>query len=240
MVVAPAVDGGHWWSPPTSDTDGGHWWSHRQLDAEDDGLRRLTPSWRRRCQTAAMSGFDGARYQARFDDLARQGVDVHGEATFVRSFGPRSVLDAGCGTGRVAIELARHGIEVVGVDGERSMIDQARRRAPELDWVEADLAGLELGRRFDLVVMAGNVLLFTAPGTEPAVVAACAAHVDDGGVLVAGFQLGRGISLADYDTHCSAAGLRLEQRWATWDRQPFDDDSDYAVSVHRRERPSQI
>ena len=51
-----------------------------------------------------------------------------------------SVLDAGCGTGRVAIELARHGVDVVGVDVDASMIGEARRRAPELEWVEADLA----------------------------------------------------------------------------------------------------
>ena len=50
-------------------------------------------------------------YQARFDRLAASGQDVHGEATFVRAYSPSSVLDAGCGTGRVAIELARHGID---------------------------------------------------------------------------------------------------------------------------------
>ena len=186
-------------------------------------------------QTAAVNGFDGAEYQARFDELARRGMDVHGEATLVRSFEPRSVLDAGCGTGRVAIELSRHGVEVVGVDVDCSMIDEARRRAPELDWAEADLAHLSLRRTFDLVVLAGNVLLFTRPGTEGAVTAACAGHVAAGGVLVAGFQLGRGVGLEEYDAHCEAAGLRLEERWATWDREQFAPDGDYAVSVHRRD-----
>jgi len=57
-------------------------------------------------------GFDGKAYQARFDALAERGVDIHGEARFVMSFEPSSVLDAGCGTGRVAIELARQGAEV--------------------------------------------------------------------------------------------------------------------------------
>ena len=45
----------------------------------------------------------------------------------------RRVLDAGCGTGRVAIELARRGIEVVGVDADPDMLERARRRAPQLD-----------------------------------------------------------------------------------------------------------
>src|SRR5690349_3132324 len=110
----------------------------------------------------------GDEYQRRFDALAATGVDVHGEATFVRAFQPAHVLDAGCGTGRVAVELARHGIDVVGVDADASMIATARRLHGELSWIEADLAGdLDLGRRFDVVVMAGNVPLFTPPGTQP-------------------------------------------------------------------------
>ncbi|MHB1584289.1 MAG: class I SAM-dependent methyltransferase [Acidimicrobiales bacterium] len=181
-----------------------------------------------------MERFDGAQYQARFDRLARQGVDVHGEAAFVRSFGPRSVLDAGCGSGRVAIELAGHGVDVVGVDVDGSMLDEARRRAPTLAWVEADLATVDLGRRFELVVMAGNVLLFTPAGTEESVVAGCTRHVDDGGRLVAGFQLGRGVTLERYDAACADAGLGLEERWSTWEREPFEEGGDYAVSVHRR------
>ncbi|MEA2717442.1 MAG: hypothetical protein QOI99_1759, partial [Actinomycetota bacterium] len=43
--------------------------------------------------------------------------------------------------------------------------------------------------------------------------------------------------LATYDDHCRAAGLDLDQRWATWDRQPFRG-GDYAVSVHRSDVPS--
>jgi SAM-dependent methyltransferase len=178
--------------------------------------------------------FDGHDYQARFDRLAATGVDVHGEATFVRHFAGRSVLDAGCGTGRVAIELARRGIDVVGVDVDASMIAEARRRAPGLSWVHADLTTLALDRRFDVVVLAGNVPLFTPPGTHDALVRSCAAHVATAGVLVAGFQLGRGYPLVDFDASCAAAGLTLVERWSTWDRQPFTGQSDYAVSVVRQ------
>ena len=178
--------------------------------------------------------WDGDDYQARFDRLAAAGTDVHGEATFVRAFAPTSVLDAGCGTGRVAIELARHGIEVVGADVDPSMLATARRTAPALTWVEADLAELDLGRTFDVVVMAGNVPLFTPPGTEPALVAGVARHVAPGGVLVAGFSLGRGYAVDDHDAHAAAAGLTLLERFATWDRAPWSPGGDYAVSVHRR------
>jgi SAM-dependent methyltransferase len=178
-------------------------------------------------------GIDGGDYQSRFDALAAQGVDVHGEATFVRSLAPATVLDAGCGTGRVAIDLAHHGIEVVGVDVDPSMLAEARRLAPTLEWHEADLAALALGRRFDVVVLAGNVPLFTRPGTQAALVAACADHVAPGGALVAGFQLDQGYALADYDAAAESCGLWRAERWSTWDRRPYSPVDRYAVSVHR-------
>jgi SAM-dependent methyltransferase len=182
----------------------------------------------------SVTGFDGREYQARFDALADRGVDVHGEASLVRSLSPESVLDAGCGTGRVAIELARHGIEVVGVDVDASMIAEARRRAPRLEWVREDLATLDLGRCFDVVVLAGNVPLYCPVASRPALVEACAAHVARGGAMVAGFQLDRGFTLDEYDPACEAAGLTLVDSWATWDGQPFLPARGYAVSVHRR------
>lgn len=177
--------------------------------------------------------WDGDEYQQRFDSLAAQGKDVHGEVDFVMRLRPSTVLDAGCGTGRVAIELARRGVDAVGADVDVSMLATARTRAPELEWIEADLTALELRRTFDVVVLAGNVPLFTPPGTQPALVAGCARHVAAGGALVAGFQLDRGYSIADYDRDATAAGLVVAERYATWDREPWVDGGSYAVSVHR-------
>jgi SAM-dependent methyltransferase len=178
--------------------------------------------------------WDGNEYQARFDRLAASGASMHGEADLVAAWAPETVLDAGCGTGRVAIELHRRGIDVVGVDVDESMLATARDRAPELTWVRCDLALIDLDRTFDVVVMAGNVPLFTAPGTQPALVAGVARCVGERGVLVAGFGLGRGYSVDEYDRDAAAAGLVLHERWATWGRAPFEPTSDYAVSVHRR------
>ena len=64
--------------------------------------------------------------------LAAEGKSIHGEADLVCRFEPGSVLDAGCGTGRVAIELAARGIDVVGVDLDPAMLDHARLKAPSL------------------------------------------------------------------------------------------------------------
>lgn len=180
-----------------------------------------------------VAAFDGEAYQARFDALAASGVDVHGEVELVMGFHPSTVLDAGCGTGRVAIELDRRGIDVVGVDVDRSMLAAARRRSDGPTWIEADLSTLELGRRFDVVVLAGNVPLFCPADARPALVGACALHVAGSGVLVAGFQLDDRYALEEWDEACGHAGLELAERWATWDREPFVPGAAYAVSVHR-------
>ena len=174
--------------------------------------------------------WDGDDYQARFDRLAESGTDVHGEASFVARFAPATVLDAGCGTGRVAVELARRGVDVVGVDVDPSMLATARRVAPELEWVEADLTTFDLGRTFDVVVLAGNVPLFTAAGTQQLLAARCAAHVAEGGHLVVGFSTDRGYTADDWS---AAVPLTEVDRFATWDGKPWAG-GDYAVVVHRR------
>ena len=125
----------------------------------------------------------GAAYDRRFVDLAAGGVDVHGEAALVDSYRPDAVLDAGCGTGRVAIELSRRGFFVVGVDVDPVMLEVAHAKAPDLTWVEGDLTDpeLEFGRAFDVVVLAGNVLIFVPTGTEGRVIANAARWLAPGG-----------------------------------------------------------
>ncbi len=182
-------------------------------------------------------------YDDRWAELAAKGENVHGEADLVEWLlrsnarpAPSSVLDAGCGTGRVGAELARRGFDVVGVDLDPTMLGKARSRDPEVRWIVGDLAdaGLDFARTFDLAVLAGNVLIYVEPGTEGRVVANLARHLAPGATLVAGFQLEPGrLDLATYDDHAAAAGMTLAERWSTWDRRPFAGGS-YAVSVHLR------
>src|SRR5262249_12466356 len=181
--------------------------------------------------------WEGDEYQKQFDDLAASGKDVHGEAAFIMRFTPGTVLDAGCGTGRVAIELARRGVDVVGVDVDDSMLATAYERAPDIEWISNDLRTLDLGRTFDVVVLAGNVPLFTPAGTQPDLVAGCARHVAPNGLMVCGFGTQRGYDLDAFDTDCAAAGLELVSRYATWDADPFVP-GDYAVSVNRPKAPA--
>ncbi len=196
----------------------------------------------------------GAQYDQRWTQLAATGHNVHGEADLVSTYGQRfallaeqrghpvAVLDAGCGTGRVGIELSRRGFDVTGVDIDPDMLSEARKKAPDGRWELADLASLDLlvepsaqrQRLFEVICLPGNVMIFLAPGSERTVLQRFAAHLTPGGVVIAGFQLGPArLSLAQYDEFAAAAGLMLEDRFATWDRQPFQPGGDYAVSVHR-------
>ena len=186
----------------------------------------------------------GADYDERFERLAAAGHDVHGEASFVAGYEPRTVLDAGCGTGRVAAELARRGIRTVGVDLDPAMLELARAKSSDVRWVLGDLATLQVTRRngepmrFHVVVAAGNVMIFVQPGTEARVVERLAAHLVPGGLLISGFQLLAGrYGLDAYDRHCAAAGLELFERFSTWNRDPWTGEGGYAVSVHRRPMP---
>ncbi|MGA8257515.1 MAG: methyltransferase domain-containing protein, partial [Nocardioides sp.] len=95
----------------------------------------MSTLWQRLAR--AGSGDDYAQvYAERFRRLAADGADVHGEAGLVADLvpAPARVLDAGCGTGRVAVRLAELGYEVVGCDADATMVDVARQEAPELDW----------------------------------------------------------------------------------------------------------
>jgi len=185
----------------------------------------------------------GRRYAARFDDLASSGTDVHGEAALCASLiSPGSrVLDAGCGTGRVAGRLAEQGYDCVGVDLDASMLAVARERFPEVVWLLGDLGSVELPGRFDLIVAAGNVIPLLSAGAEAVAVSRLSDHLATGGLLTAGFGLDAAhlpldsapFSLAEYDSWCSDAGLVLAERYSTWDGRVYDGGG-YAVSLHRR------
>ncbi|MDO6966775.1 class I SAM-dependent methyltransferase [Rhizobium alvei] len=68
-----------------------------------------------------------------------------------------SVLDLGCGTGELAASIAA-GRRVVGVDPAAAMLEVARGRpnGGQVTWVNCGAAELDLGERFDLIVMTGH------------------------------------------------------------------------------------
>lgn len=114
--------------------------------------------------------------------------------------GARSVLDLGCGTGRLAVALAP-GREVAGIDPAAAMLAIARQRpgGGNLDWIRADARDVRLGRRFDLVVLTGHAFqVFLTAQDQRAVLGTIAAHLVPDGRFV-------------FDTRNPAV-----EEWRTW------------------------
>lgn len=98
----------------------------------------------------------------------------------------KSVLDLGCGTGQLAVALAES-CEVVGVDPAAAMLAVARRRAggDRVRWIEADARDLDLGRRFDLVLLSGHAFqVFLTPADQAAALGTIACHLAPQGRFV--------------------------------------------------------
>ena len=109
------------------------------------------------------------------------------------------VLDVGCGTGRHALELARRGVEVHGVDISQRFIDLARAGAPSdertdrIGSVRSSLATFERGDAramhfdadFDAVICLcqGAFGMMTADGDDAAVLSGMARALRPGGRL---------------------------------------------------------
>ena len=68
------------------------------------------------------------------------------------------VLDACCGTGDLAVAGARRGGQVTGLDFSERMLERARRKAPELEWIRADVLAMPFGDgSFDAVTVGFGV-----------------------------------------------------------------------------------
>lgn len=175
-------------------------------------------------------------YVDRFRQLAADGADLGGEARLVDALvAPGSrILDAGCGPGRLGAVLHERGHTVVGVDADEVLIAAAVEDHPGPRWLVSDLSRLDLDEEpFDLAVVAGNVMVFVAPGTERQVLESLRRHVRPGGRIVLGFATDRELSLDAFDADVAAAGLVMEQRFATWDLVPVSDGADFAVTFLR-------
>jgi len=96
------------------------------------------------------------------------------------------VLDIGAGTGRVALDLARRGHEIVALDRSAELLEALRERAGELavTTVAADARDFAIDRRFPLVVVPMQTLqLLGGAGGRARCLACVRAHLTSGGLL---------------------------------------------------------
>lgn len=182
-------------------------------------------------------------YIERFRTLAAEGADLAGEARFADAMAERGsrILDAGCGPGRLAGALHAAGHTAYGVDVDPSLIEAAETDHPGPTYRVVDLSRLTLAdvddQPVDLVISAGNVLVFVAPGTEREVLRRLCSVVRRKGRVVIGFRRDEVYPIARYDEDLAALeadGVAVvEQRYGTWHLDPFTDASDFAVTVLR-------
>ncbi len=178
-------------------------------------------------------------YRDRFRALAAEGADLAGEARFIDMMAERNsrILDAGCGGGRLSGALAQAGHLVFAVDADPVLVAAAGEDYPGPVYGVCDLTALSMdevaGDPVDLVVSAGNVLVFVAPDTERQIIANLASVVRPGGRIVLGFRREDSYPYERFDAEVAALGLTIEHRFSTWHLDPFTDESDFAVTVLR-------
>jgi SAM-dependent methyltransferase len=108
-------------------------------------------------------------------------LPAFGEAEIVHATAPpgASVLELGCGTGRILRPLAALGHPVTGVDDSAAMLE----RSPDLPTICSPIESLRLDRTFDVVLLA-STLINAEPGTRRGFLATAARHLRDRGTAV--------------------------------------------------------
>ena len=127
------------------------------------------------------------------------------------------VLDVGAGTGRVALDLARAGHEVVALDVDAAFLAALRDRAAGLpvETVQADARAFALGRRFALVLAPMQTVQLLG-GEHDAFVACAARHLAPGGILAAALA-----NPPEYEGDVQPLPDMLERDGWLWSSQPI-------------------
>jgi ubiquinone/menaquinone biosynthesis C-methylase UbiE len=124
------------------------------------------------------------------EDFLADPLDYEGEAggyvDLIRGsalHAPGTLLHLGCGAGGYDAVFKRH-FAVTGVDISRGMLDKARLRHPDIEYIEGDMRSVRLGREFDAVAIPDGIdYMASLPDLRMAVKTAVA-HLKPGGVLL--------------------------------------------------------
>ena len=130
--------------------------------------------------------------EVQYYDLAVQ--NWPGEIDFYRAMADKvkaqggSVLEIGCGTGRVALRLAEEGSRIMGLDFSPAMLSAAGQKSQGMSnvrWVEGDMQDFMLGERFDLILIPGHSFQFMLTVADQLACLDCIrGHINSGGKLV--------------------------------------------------------
>jgi SAM-dependent methyltransferase len=110
------------------------------------------------------------------------GADAHAASDTGADAGPRTVLELGCGTGRIMRRLATLGYDVTGVDESAEMLAYAAGAGAAM--VRARIEGLDLGRTFDVVLLASHLVNTADDAQRAAFLATAARHTGAAGTVI--------------------------------------------------------
>jgi SAM-dependent methyltransferase len=132
--------------------------------------------------------------------------DIEDEVTWILDrLAATSVLEPGCGPGRMLETIARRGVDVCGIDLSTQMVALAKERLGDRGVVEhADMTSFDLGRTFGGAVSPINTLLHLTPESLARHLDCMARHLDSGGIYLV--QVG----LLDQATERNFAGSNWE------------------------------
>lgn len=150
----------------------------------------------------------GTTVSPRFEaSLDRAVLDVFAES--VRESGSRTVLDAGCGPGRVAAYLAERGLDARGVDISAAMIEAALSAHPHLRFDEGRLTALPVPDGSLSGAVYWYSIITTPPDDLAPVWVELHRVLDGGGRALVAFQAGQGEALTRPDAYGSTSALTL-------------------------------
>jgi SAM-dependent methyltransferase len=160
------------------------------------------------------------REPALYDELLADGSTTADLLALIKQHRPdaRTVLDLGCGTGRLLAELHGHGITGSGIDLQPSLIAWAQRTHPGLRLSVGDLRTIRLGGTFDLVTCVGNTLSYLH--TEADLAAAfdtIQAHSHPGTLLAIATLTGTGRDTHGHHEITTSLGAAAVTTTSEWD-----------------------
>ncbi|MGM0718558.1 MAG: class I SAM-dependent methyltransferase [Halobacteriota archaeon] len=153
--------------------------------------------------------WDAELYDASHHYVYEYGKDI---LQLLKPRGGERILDIGCGTGHLTVQIAREGAEVIGIDTSQEMVETARENHPTLPVILGDAGSVEFSVSFDAVF--SNAALHWMED-QRAVVHNVFSHLTDGGRFVAEFGGDGNVNAIESAVRsvCRARGYDVTSPW---------------------------